>query len=280
MRILILLSVAVVGARAQSYAIRMAPPTETGKTYSVTTVGYKVEKVSVGNQVVKDADYRVNFEGRALVVEVDSRSRPIKIVFTVDKFTKTEAGVTMPLLESGTQVIADGKQVKPIYLKDGSIEESVRDAFDLVYSAHKPDDVTDDDVFGTKELKSIGDKWPINRSFALQSFQGSGIVIPADRLNGTVLFEGVGKIGNVDCVSLRSEMTASSFALSSLPEGFVGGSSNMTAVLRGCFPVESRGLQGREGAEVTVEIHGSLGDKKIDASTSKKRDVVWVLVER
>jgi hypothetical protein len=268
----------VVAEPAQTYAIRMAPPVETGKIYSVTTIGHKIDKVSVGGQVVKAADYQISFEGRALVLEVDSRSRPVKIVFTVDKFTKMEAGATIALLEAGAQVIADGKQAKPIYLKDGSLEESVREAFGLVYSAHKPDDFTDDDIFGAKEVKSIGQKWPINRSLAIQSFKGNGIVIPADRLNGTVSLEAIDKIGNADCLSLRSEMTASRIALSSLPEGFIVDSSSMTAVLRGCFPLESRGLHGREGAEVTVEMHGSLADKKIDATSSQKRDAVWTPV--
>ena len=278
--VLILATGTVVGAPEETYAIRMAPPVQTGTSYSVSATGHKVAKTSVGDRIVAAADYEIGFEGRALVVEVDSRSRPVKIVFTVDKFTKVEAGAAIALLKAGTVIVADGKQDPPIFLQDGVLEKSVLEALHLVYAIHKPNDFTDDDIFGARELKSVGQRWPMNRSLAVQSLKDSGIVIPADGLNGTVSFEAIDKIGKVDCLSLRGELTAHGITAGGLPAGVSIDTGSLTAAFQGCFPLESRGLYRKEGTDMTVEIHASGPGTKFDVSYSEKHDAVWTPVEQ
>lgn len=115
--VLIFATATVVGAPAETYAIRLAPPVQTGTVYSVSTTGHKVAKTSVGDRIVRAADYEISFEGRALVLEVDWRSWPVKIAFTVDKFEKVEAGAAIALLKAGIVIVADGKQDQPIFLR-------------------------------------------------------------------------------------------------------------------------------------------------------------------
>jgi hypothetical protein len=114
------------------------------------------------------------------------------MVFTVDKFTKVEAGATLALLKAGTVIVADGNLEQPISLQDGPLEKSIRDAFRLVYAVHKPNDITDDDVFGAKEPKCLGQKWSMNRSLAVRGFKDNGITVPEDQLSGTVSLEALG----------------------------------------------------------------------------------------
>ncbi len=270
----------VVSAQAQTYDVRLAPPVAVGASYLVSATGHKVQKTSVGDRVVKAADYEIHFEGKAAVLEVDSRSRPVKILFTVDTFTKVEAGKSTALLKAGIVIVADGKQGQPISLQEGSLEEPVREAFQLVYPAHKPNDVTDDDIFGSKEQKSEGERWPMNRSLAVKSFKDIGIVIPEDGLSGTVVLEGKEKMGNVDCLRLRGQMTADSIAAGGLPEGVIIDSGSATAVFRGCFPLENLGLARKESTELKVEIQASSEGTKFKVSVVEKRDAVWTAVAR
>jgi hypothetical protein len=54
----------------------------------------------------------------------------------------------------------------------GFTEESVRDAFELIYFPDQPDAFTDDEIFGTKEAKGIGDSWSINPALLSASLKG------------------------------------------------------------------------------------------------------------
>jgi hypothetical protein len=278
--VLILAAGIAVGAPEETYAIRMAPPVQTGTNYSVSATGHKVAKTFVGDRIVEAAEYEVSFQGRALVVDVDSRSRPVKIVFTVDKFTKVEAGAASELLKAGTVIVADGKQNPPIFLEDGVLEKPVLDAFHLVYATHKPNEVTDDDIFGARELKSVGQRWPMNRSLAVQSLKDSGIVVPADGLNGSVSLEAIDKIGKVDCLSLRGELTANGITAGGLPEGVTIDTGSLTAGFQGCFPIESRGLYRKEGTDMTFDIRASGSGTKFNVSYSEKHDAVWTPVDQ
>lgn len=135
-------------------------------------------------------------------------------------------------------------------------------------------------MFGAKELKSVGQRWSMNRSLAVKSLKDSGIVIPEDGLNGTVSLEAIDKIGKVDCLSLRGELTANGIAAGGMPDGVIIDTGSLTAVFRGCFPLDSLGLYRREGTDMNIEIHASRAGTKFNVSFSEKRDAVWTSVEQ
>ena len=139
--------------------------------------------------------------------------------------------------------MVDGKLEQPTSLQDGPLEVSIRDAFGLVYSAHKPNEPSDDDVFGAKEPKSIGQSWPMNRSLAAQGLKDRGIEVLPDRMSGSVQLESIDKIGSLDCLRLRGEMTIDSISSAGLPPGFTLDAGSLKSVLRGCVPLETHGLQ-------------------------------------
>src|SRR5215471_757103 len=140
MRLILLAIAATTAVSAQNYAIYMSPPVHAGQSYTVSSTGSTLKRNSSGDRVLKEVDYQVQFQGGAAILEVDGKGRPVKMAFTVEKLTKIEKGTTIDLLQPGSVVVADGSLEQPIYLKDGMMEESVREAFQLVYSTHKPGD--------------------------------------------------------------------------------------------------------------------------------------------
>lgn len=276
--VLALATAAIVSA--QSYPIRMSTPDHAGQRYMFTGAGSKVSKTSAGDRVMNSEDYQVSFEGRAEILEVDKGGRAVKIAFTVQRFTKAADGATVDLLEVGSVILADGSQKKPFSLKGGTLDEAAQEAFGAVYPAHKPNDVSDDDVFGTRELKRIGDSWPIHPEKAYESMKETGFSIPEGHLSGTVRLVAKDRIASTDCLSIRGELLADAIA-AELPNGVTLERGNMQGVFRGCFPLDGSGLSRKEGADITVQMRVASKDgTKFDVIFSQKSDDIWVAVDK
>jgi hypothetical protein len=277
MRLILLALVTTTAVDARNYVVHMSTPVHAGESYAVTATGSRIDKTLIGDRVLKAAEYQVNFQGRAEVLEVDGKGRPFKIAFTVEKFTEIDGGVTIDLLKSGSVIVADGSQQQPIFVKDGTIEQSVLEAFQLIYSAHKPGDATDDEVFGSKEAKGIGDSWSINLALASESLKNSQITIPAGHLSGIISLVARDKIATIDCLSLRGELRADDFTSKDLPPGVTLDRASLQAIFRGCYPIEDSRHSYKEGGDITMRMRLTSNEGvKIDITRSEKRDAVWV----
>jgi hypothetical protein len=197
----------------------------------------------------------------------------------VERFTKIEGGVTIDLLKSGSVIIADGSQQQPISVKNSTMEESVRDAFELIYFPDQPDAFTDDEIFGTKEAKGIGDSWSINPALLSASLKGM-ITVPEGHLSGMVSLVAKDKIANIDCLSLRKELKADDLTSKAVPPGGTLDRASFQLIIRGCYPVEDSRHSYKEGGEGIMQIRLTSNEGvKIDFTRTEKRDEVWVAAE-
>jgi hypothetical protein len=105
MRWILLALVTTTAMDAQNYAVHMSNPVHAGQSYAVTAAATRLDKTLTGDRVLKAAEFQVNFQGRADVLEVDGKQQPFKIAFTVERFTKIEGGVTIDLLKSGSVIL-------------------------------------------------------------------------------------------------------------------------------------------------------------------------------
>src|SRR5947207_15786295 len=81
---------------AQKYTVRLSPPLRAGQKFKVTASGKSLERNSLSMapapaQVQID-EYEVQFEATAEVLAVDTKGRPCRVAYTVEKFTKTQDG--------------------------------------------------------------------------------------------------------------------------------------------------------------------------------------------
>jgi hypothetical protein len=272
---LTLLSAAALSA--QKYAVHLSPPVPSGQVFTVSATGSELLQTSIGDRVLKKTEYRVTFVGRASVLEIDTKQRPLKIAFTVERFTKTEGGVANELLKPGMIILADGSQKSPISLRDGSLEEPAREAFGLVYSTHTPGDATDDEVFGTPELRAVGERWPMNSGLASESLKKSGMAVSPEHLSGTVSILATDRVGGIDCLNIRGEMQSDGFVFEGAPSELTATHANMSAVFSGCYPSDVSKLSHREGADLTMRL--ALTSKEgvtLDMSMHTQTDALWL----
>ena len=177
----------------------------------------------------------------------------------------------------GSVVLVDGSEKVSVSLKDGVMPEPSRAAFNVIYSVHHPSDVTDDDIFGTKTPKAVGDSWPMNSALASEDLKGTGLSIAADKLHGKVTLKSIDTVGSAACLDLVGDMQADTFAPGDAPPGTTFDQTSITAVFRGCFPVNPAVPSHREGGDVSFQMRVHQKDgPAVDVSFSQKSDSTWI----
>jgi hypothetical protein len=251
---------------AQKYSIRISSLDAVGQKYSITSNASVVEQLSAiqGGRVLQtqSMQYQVSFEARAEVLAVDIKEQAYKVAYTVTKFTKTERGITTDVFKPGTVILTDGSQEndKQIGIKDGAIGNDARETAGLVLPTHRPNSVSDDDVFGTKEMKTIGDNWPINAAAAAEDLKKANI-LSAATLAGAVSLVSKGTVDGKECLNLSAELNADGIVVNNGPPGFVPETGSMRATLRGCLPIDPAVRSRKEDAELVgrFRVKGSAG---------------------
>jgi hypothetical protein len=227
---------------------------------------------------VKQEGVSADFEARAEVLDVDASGEPVRVALTVSKFTKSENGATSEVLKPGSVVLVDGGAEDPVSLKSGKIGDDARKAFDVFYSPHKPGSATDDDVLGAKEPKTFGESWPINAKLASEDATKWGIEVSPEHLKGSTELVGKDKIGEVDCLSVRGELSASGVAIKNLPAGATVDDGAMQATFDGCVPIT--GTSYRKGVEMTFKARFTSNASTIDVVARQKSSETWKEVRK
>ncbi len=237
---------------------------------------------STGERVLKTEEYQANFDGRAEIEEVDSKGEPVRIVFTIGKFTKTDDGVTVDVLKSGSVLVTDSSQKEPISFQDGTIDKPVREAFSLLYSPTKRDAASDDEAFGTKEAKRVGDSWNMNVALTAKGLKDeTGVTVAPGHLTGMVSLIGKDDVAGSACLSLREELKTDSFRLEHyLPQGLALEQATLQGNSQKCIPIESSDLFYREGIDLDLvgEIRSDDGEK-IHLKAHLMKNATWVASE-
>jgi len=242
-------------ALAQKYSIRLSSPESVGRKHWISLTGRRHQQLSAtqNGRVVKpqSSDLFVIFEGREEILAVDSKGMAVRESFTVEKFTKTEDGVTSVLLKPGSVIITDGGQpdANQIVLQGGVMDEATLAAFSMLITPHEPNSFTDDEIYGTREPKGVGDSWIINTAAAVEDLKES-LVIPVDRMSGLSTIASKDIFGGDECLNMVTEVRADSVALKLVPSGFVPDLGTLQVTFRTCVPINPSAASRKEGADL------------------------------
>jgi hypothetical protein len=167
--------------------------------------------VKVGGKVFEEQseDFLVDFESDVKALEVDKNGKPSKVSLTVDKCILKQGGTEKPLLAKGAVVIASLKDDETVYEIAGQpVDAETAEALDLVVVLGR-NGASDDEVFGTKERKKVGDHWAMNAELAAKDLQDvmKGSTVKKEDVAGTVTLDKVVKVGTTDCLQISVEMT-------------------------------------------------------------------------
>jgi hypothetical protein len=273
--LVLLTSTALLG---QKYEVHLTPRNHPGDIFLFTANGTRFQQISIAGRVLKQEDISVEIEARAEVLDVDASGEPVRLALTISKFTKSEDGATSELLKPGSVVLVDGGAQDPASLKGGQLSDEARSAFNVIYSPHKPGAATDDDVFGTSEPKAFGESWPIHAERGSEDLKKSGIQVSPEHLKGKTELLSKDRVGEADCLTVRSELMASGVAMNDLPAGATLDEGTMQATLEGCVPIA--GTSARKGMEMTLNARFNSKDSTVDLLARTKLSQTWQEVRK
>lgn len=244
-------------AAAQDYAIKISQPLKVGQRYKMTAVASSTMEGSTtsGTQVVKrdKNELSVEFESEVTVLAIDAKGRPTKESHTIVKLL--EGAGKESIVPAGTKVVASRPNQKMLFEIDGkSLTNAVAKALAEVVGI-TIGGPTDDEVFGTKERKKVGDQWPINEVLALQGVTEKlkGLNLSATNIKGTTTLHKVTKDSGGDVIHLLANMSTTMSPKVKPQSTHVTATMNLT--LTGAFPADiNKGVR-VEGMTMTLILN-------------------------
>jgi hypothetical protein len=250
-----------------TYAIRLTRPQKVGDRVAVAVKGrqHKKERVSMTGRVVSDSDTTTDVELMALaeVMAVDAKSQATRLAYSIERCTKTANAQTTELLTRGRTVVVEHRGGRAHYTVDGEkAPKNIEEALAIVISAHEPDSATDDEIFGTRERKRIGDEWPVNAEAAARDFTSRGVKIdPANVVGGTKLVDARAHEG-LKVLELSGRIKIANLTLP-LPPGAQVDKSHVEALFWALVPADPKSSR-RVAASMLLKTGFSVRIKKPD----------------
>lgn len=154
---------------AQDYEIRLHRPHRVGEKEKVSIIARQTSDMSAlsGGQTVKSEkrDMTVELDGVCTVLAVSPKGKMTRASYQIGKLTKLEGGVSNQVLPRDTVVVVSRSGNKKVFEVDGKVvEPEVAEVLGLVISGPAERDRTDDELFGTRERKRVGESWPISEA--------------------------------------------------------------------------------------------------------------------
>jgi hypothetical protein len=260
----------------------MDRPVRAGEKFRMAASGTSEEKavIKTWGELFRDdrENFAIDFEAVMTVLEVDSRWRPTKAQFVVTKFTKTEAYDVRPLLSPGAVVVAAVKDRDAVFTVNGEqADREVGQALDLIITLSKGG-ATDDEIFGTKLRKKVGDRWGINAELAARELQDMKFKIAKEALRGTTTLERVVREGEREYLVIVTELTVSPVS-PELPPGTAVESSSLEMKFTGKYPVGVDAPSEEETADMslnfTVRSKASPEEPDIVVESATRQHLLW-----
>jgi hypothetical protein len=245
-------------AAAQDYQIKLSRPEKVGNEFHISTVSSQSTLITVkaegGAPEQMNEAGTVALEAGVKVLEIDKNGSPSKITLTVETCTlKKGEAAAAEVLAKGTVVTAFSKDGVPVFEIGGKpVTPDVAKALAIV--VHLGDGgVTDDEIFGTKDRKKVGDQWPINSDVAAKDLVKRDMPITKENLTGTVKLESAAKVGATDCLDIRAQMSGKNIAVP-MPPGLKVEEGSLEASFAQKIPVDPAARPLEQSLDITMKV--------------------------
>lgn len=235
----VILVLPLFSASAQEYEIRLRRANKPGDRIQTTIAAREIKEMSAtanGQPFQSEKqDSTVEFDGVVEILKVEAKGRATKVSATVDRLVKKGTGGSSVIAPKGATIIASVNGLKQAYLINGSpAGAEATKALDLVFALSRGGP-TDDEIFGTKEKKKVGESWNINAALAKKGLVET-LRLPVKALSGKVTLKGIVNRAGGEALKISADMVIQ--AVPPLPANLVMDKSTAEARLEGEFPVD------------------------------------------
>lgn len=250
--------------RAEDFAIRLEQPMKVGLKFELTgsasevhrvrRIGADGQSVELGNELVL-ATNAWRLESKVEVTEVSAKGQPKALKVELKKLTRTRADKTEELLPAGTQITARLEKGTPAYFVNGQkVEAATGRALTEFLPVSEDDKPLDDEMFGTKDQKSVGETWKMNAAALAEAMRSKGVVVAKEDVSGTSKLEEVTTVAGrkylrvAGALKMDFKNAGAESPTQKLKQGSVQGK------FTGLFPVDPTGRKIWDSKEFKIEM--------------------------
>lgn len=229
---------------AQDHEIRMFRPAKVGDTFAMTAVGFNhIYSTILHHGLFIDEDTSSiagELAGTVTVMEVDEYGRETKMRLIVSQceMSINEKKNEEHVLAKGSQVIAQVRGQKTVFVIDGKAAPSDIEKLLKLFIKLPLMQFTDDVAFGTKERKKIGDSWAIDNILTAKKFTNAGIKLKAENIKGSTKLVDVLIVDSIECLHLNTTMEVTR-AIPHWARPYRFKESKLSVTFSGEFPVDT-----------------------------------------
>jgi hypothetical protein len=211
-----------VSVRAQDYEIRLQRPKTAGQTYRVSVSGSEQNRMTMDinskTEQKESENKAIDFESIVTILEIGKQGAPVKESHKIVKCERLENDSRLALVPPGTVVTAFLADKKQQFTIEGTeVSPEAKEVLDMVITLDDVD-YSEDEAFGTKERKKIGDSWPINIKLAMEELRSSGLDFTKGDFSGKVTLAGIGGQDATPYLILNGEIVVNQIDIPVGPE--------------------------------------------------------------
>jgi len=205
-----------------TYTVRLSRRDRRGDKDVIERVSGRLVNDSTKYEGVAEPIERETISGYRLVadfkvLDADDAGNSLSEALTIRSWTATEEydDAESPVLPRGAKVVARAGSEKTQYTVDGAKpNKRVLRHLESVLSLSPADKVVhNDDVFGSKERRKIGETWPINREKAAELYSDDQSIARPQDISGTVTLVGLETYNGRRCLRIAADVKIDKFQI-------------------------------------------------------------------
>ena len=223
------------------HRIQMDRPAVVGQRYQLSSRAQQTIRntTSAGQQSLPEqkVEMAAELESVVEVLEIDSRGKTSKAAYTVKKCNRIQGKEKTQLFPPETVLTAavqDGKVHFSVNSKPVEADSSLLLSIVVDVSV---DDVSNDDILGSKTPRKIGGSWKITPGPLVSVFKKQNVKVDPEDIQGQATLEDVVKVGDIDCLEITSKIFIKKFS-PPLPPGLQIKQEFGSLRFSGRFPVD------------------------------------------
>jgi hypothetical protein len=211
-----------------------------------------------------DKAISLSLAGVLTIREVDSDGRALSAELEVEHFKEGPQSLDVVAPDTKIDAVRNGDEFA---LKvNGKPRPDLQRFLRLAFPLEGPGSPLRDELFGTQEPKQIGDTWSFSKSKVAESLIQDGYAVRETNLTGETRLQGVGLVGGVECLRLRSKVHANRATTGEIPELRGAGTGTLDATIIMVVPVDTKLPLAMEEATTELGVDARVKD---EGTTSK-----------
>ena len=286
LRAVLVLSMFVSTAFAEeTNAIKLLRPVKAGDRFDVSA------------KVAYEDSMKTSFDGKEVESNATAAACRVTGLLTVVAVTKAGLPGAMRLKVASAECVNAGKPAEffkegdELFLRrdepenetqvNGEAADDVQgQIIESLLTVQAEDEVSDEDIFGTKDKVAVGAEWPVNAKAAVSSLERSGVKgLKPEGVSGHAKLVSIGEFEKKPAFSVRVEakMDGKGVTLSSLPENVKGKTFHSEITVEMDVPVDPESKAGHTKGMAKMELDASgteeFDGRKIEVAVKIERRV-------